>query len=436
MTTESFPPDSIFYRLGDIPVAVIPGKDPVAIYNKTTAHGAEETVEVVQRPLTTAEQAQLFKLPQLSREGFGNLTPPPWVEAQGKSLPRWVAWLKAKAANFKAKASAAPKSKEAPKPKEDEDDGDNLSDMDEVEGQSEKSWMPRFTLKSILAIAILSLFAIAAYSLVPGCSKKKTAKPAAVAKSAPKKAAAVEDDFMGAKPAKSRVQEDDFMGGQPAPKPAPKSTITHASDSTPAGFVDGGRPSCTQTENGIVWSSNERKLPLVMRSDVAYIASLTASQNTGYVFVNMRSGSVVVIGTKINLPLLTPEEMLAKLPMPNALAAAVKAASAWRFADTDRGAATRKVELVCNTGSAINPQRILAQGGIMIWPHTTLSTSGCAFALGLPAYKSFPCMTDSFARPHSPGESENRLASEVKYVGEIASRMVVKDMQLAGKSGR
>ena len=443
MPTENLPADAILYLLGDLPVVVAPGKDPVALYNKTVSHGAEEAIELIERALTDAEKSQLFKLPQLSRDAFAKLTPPPWVEAQAtqKELPRWVAWLRTKAANFKAKHTAKPQeaakseAKPAePKPQhtEGEEDISGASDKD----KHEASWKPKLSFRAVIAVAILGLFSVPFILQIPGCAKKKTGKATAVAAKSASKKADVEDDFMGGKPASKsapkKAIEDDFMGG----KPAAKTATAHAADSAPAGFVDGGKPTCSQTGTGIVWASNERTLPLTIRSEFAYIASLTSSQNTGYIFVNMRSGSVIVIGTKINLPLLSPEEILSKVPMPNALPAAVKASSVWRFADSDRGAATRAIELVCNTGSAVNPQRIIAQGGIMIWPKNTPTTSGCAFAIGLPNYKAFPCMTDIFARPHSPGESENRLNSEVLSIGAIAQRMVVKDMKLATKAAR
>ena len=415
MTTETLPADAIFYLLADIPVVVAPGKPPVALFNKTVSHGAEETFELIERPLTTTEQSQLFALPQLSRDAFDKLTPPLWVktEAQQKELPRWAAWVKTKAENFKTKMSA-PKAKAAPAAAKHADDEDmrehDLSDFPDDDETAKSSY------RAVIALAILGLFAAMIYSIIPGCAKKKSGKPAAVAaKSAAKKAAI----------------EDDFMGGRPAPKP-----IAHAVASSPAGFVDEGKPSCTQTGTGIAWSSNERKLPLVIRSDIAYIASLTSSVNTGYIFVNMRSGSCIVIGTKLNLSLLTADEILSKVPMPSALPSAVKAASVWRFVDSDRGTATRAIELVCNTESTTNPQRVLAQGGIMLWLNNTPTTSAAAFVIGLPNYKAFPCMTDSFARPHAAGESEIRLMNEVKYVGEIATRMVMKDMSLPGKSQR
>ena len=225
MPTENLPADAILYLLGDLPVVVAPGKDPVALYNKTVSHGAEEAIELIERALTDAEKSQLFKLPQLSRDAFAKLTPPPWVEAQAtqKELPRWVAWLRTKAANFKAKHTAKPQEAAKPEAKPAEPKPQHTEGEEDISGASDKdkheaSWKPKLSFRAVIAVAILGLFSVPFILQIPGCAKKKTGKATAVAAKSASKKADVEDDFMGGKPAsKSAPQKP-----QPPTRPTPR----------------------------------------------------------------------------------------------------------------------------------------------------------------------------------------------------------------------
>ena len=169
-----------------------------------------------------------------------------------------------------------------------------------------------------------------------------------------------------------------------------------------------------------------------MRSTVPNVKSITFSDVSGYTCAHIANGSSLVIAAKPNLPPQTDQECLKQLPIPNFLPDAVKKAAFWRFGDSNATSATRRIELVVDTRSRSNPQRVIAVGGLLFWVNNTPTTSGAVFVLGIPDYRRFSCIAN-FASPHTPGPTEIQLMYEVNSIGEIAARMILEDISLPEK---
>ena len=237
----------------------------------------------------------------------------------------------------------------------------------------------------------------------------------------------------------------------PTPKPAievnPDPALVQAgskpvfpADSARQGFTAAGNPTCEKTKDGLIWTSHNSDLPLIMTSKVPGLTKIDSiDTNSGGFIAHLEYGDIYIYFYP-RLEKITPQDFLRDFTRPDEFSHALRAATYWRFADESPAAksmrATKRisfstVELVVDTKTRVNQLRVIGVAGLGFYNDNTPDNNcGAVFIVGLPKYEDYKVVMQQIASPHTIGPNETRMLETVQTIGETVNRMILEDMSV------